>query len=143
MPRPGNLKDHGALLDIQPSIHGQEVSTDTSVNGDSVDGTDALSLVALCNVGAEANADNTYDFTFKVQESADGSTGWADLDGASVDADSDTPDQLLEIRANLEVGLGHYRVVATSTNTGGTSVAIVVSAHIILAGLREGVPTSA
>lgn len=143
MPRPGNHKDHGALLDLHPSIHPQAVTSDTSVNGeDSVDGSDALSLVALCSIGSENNADNTYDFTFKVQESATGTSDWSDVTGASVVADSDTPNSLYEIRANLEVGKGFYRVVATSTGTGGTGVSVLISAYLIFGGLRE-IPTAA
>lgn len=120
-----------------PSLNVQAIASDTDTNGDDVDldqtGQDfrVATLVAVSGT----LTDGTY--AFKVQESADGSTGWADVPDARIQGTNpsfaDTEDNTVkEVGIIPDPGSARFlRAVCTTTDvvTGGT-----VGAFFLLGG---------
>lgn len=134
MPRPGDMKNSGALLDFHPSIHPQAVAGSSGINGDVVDGVDATSLTLVVGQGTLATGT---DSAFYLEQSADGSTDFTKVEGSDLLLEAADSQKVAHI--NLEVGEGHYRAVYDETASDGDTE---VYANIVLGGLIEGVPTS-
>ena len=90
-----------------------------SVNGAAVDLKDTTRAVIVLNTGAVAGSG---DFSAKVQESDDGSTGWADADADHVTSDAPAT---LEATSAYRLGYhGHARFIRlVLPKAGGTSIA--------------------
>lgn len=90
-----------------------------SVNGAAIALTGYKAVSFVVNTGAIVSAG---DFSAKLQESEDGSTGWTDVNSAQVDGDA--PDTL-EASSTYRLGYSgfqpHIRIVLTKA--GGTSIA--------------------
>lgn len=107
------------------------VAVDTSGFGDGV---------VVITVGAATGAPTAQSVAGKLQESADGSTGWTDITGAAITAIT-TNDKTSEIKVALNSRVAHLRyirAVVTPTLTGGTTPTIPVSAVVILGNPEYG-----
>jgi hypothetical protein len=124
----------GCSLDPQSNS-----TTAVAVNGNKVDtlGGDNAALYARC--AAATGSPTGFTVVFKVQESANGTSGWSDaLDntGTVIGFTLDCHAAAAEKLARIE-GLGlnrqrYLRAVATPTITGGSSPAAVLVAEIII-----------
>lgn len=97
-------------------------------------GSMANSLVLACNVGATTGAPSATTYDCKVQDSADGSTGWADLSGASITQKTTTTAGLVQKDVDLLPAKRFIRVVEVVAFTGGTSPATPAAVDVILGG---------
>lgn len=90
-----------------------------TVNGGAIALTGYKAAAVVLNTGAIASAG---DFSAKLQESADGSTGWADVAAAQVDSDAPAT---LEAASTYRIGYGGFLpyVRLVLTKAGGTSIA--------------------
>lgn len=123
MPRPGDLKNFGALSEYKPSLHPQNVDGGSDVQGDAVDAEGAVGLVAIVQQGAASTGS---DSAFYLEESEDGSSDWSKVDGSDLLLDSD--DSLAAYYHNAEEGDGHYRIVYDS---GDSDADVEVSGCIV------------
>ena len=109
----------------------QSISGSSAVNGLAVDTFGFNSGVVTVGVGAATGTPTSYTVAGKVQESADGSTNWADVPNT-------LPNQLFTIAADntsaqIQIeGLGtsrkrYLRVVVTPAFTGGTSPTVPIT----------------
>jgi hypothetical protein len=128
------FEDVKAVVDIEPQ------ATDTTLNGTAIDITGYEDAMAIISVGAASGTPTGYTVDAKIQESADGSTGWADITGAAITQIVDTDDVTAEVKVDLRRAArkGYIRVVLTAALTGGSSPAIPVCATFVL-----GTPTYA
>lgn len=124
-------RDIGAYVKTAGSVVPQN-SAAATVNGTAVDRTGYESCVLQGLVGAATGTPTAVSVTFKLQESADGSTGWADVTDASVEATAEN--SAVEADVNLAGALPYVRVVATVAFTGGTSPTIDVAGLLTLGG---------
>lgn len=133
------VKDAGAFLAGAAGIKPQN-SAAATVNGAAVDRLRYQSCVVVCMTGAATGSPTTQTLTFKVQDSADGTTGWADLEdvGGTVYSKVVSADDTV---TDLDVKLGgarqYIRVVCTVAFTGGTTPRNDVAAALVLAGVSE------
>jgi hypothetical protein len=110
---PVNLGDQLQTAAVKAAGAAQTSST----NGSAVDlgayeGEVALILAAQHGTG---NADNTLNL--KVQDSADGSTGWGDVSGATFTAVNGTTDSLQKLSINKNEIKRYIRYVSTIAGT--------------------------
>lgn len=100
-----------------------------SANGSAVDTLGYNDAVVMINAGDIDTASGDETYAFKVQESDDGSTGWADITGATASVTADNDVKLIAVK-NLNTGRKRYlRVVAT---LGGTTPSWPGSAMVVL-----------
>lgn len=104
-----------------------------TVNGSAINRQGFLSAVLHCAAGAASGAPTAQTVDAKLQDSADGSTGWADITGAAI-----TQLTADNSEAQVDVDLGtakkFIRAVVDVGFTGGTSPSIPVAATVILGG---------
>ncbi len=86
--------------------------------------------------GAASGSPTAQTVATKLQDSADGSTGWADVSGAAA-TDLTADDTEDEVDIDLSGAKRYVRVVATISFTGGTTPSIPVAATLVLAGKDE------
>lgn len=124
--------DIGALLKVLKGIN-PVASAAAVINGSAIDRSGFQSCVLSGQAGAAAGAPTARTVDFKLQESADGSTNWADISGAAVTtiiADNGEA----HVNVNLAGVKKFIRIVATVTFTGGTTPTIPVAATVALGG---------
>lgn len=92
------------------------------------------SLVLACNVGATTGAPSAATYDCKVQDSADGSTGWADLSGAAITQKTSLTAGLVQRDVDLAPAKRFIRVVEVIAFTGGTTPATPAAVDVILGG---------
>lgn len=101
----------------------------------------ANSCVLFANSGAETGSPSARTLDAKLQDSADGSTGWADIAGASITqitaASSST-------RKNVSLASAkqYIRAVETVAFTGGTAPTLGASSAVVLGGFDGLLPTA-
>ncbi len=118
---------------VETSVLPQE--TDTAVNGSAIDMDGFGEGMVIVSNGAVSGAPTSYTFDAKVQESADGTTGWVDVTGAAIVQNADTDDVTAEIaieRLKRVAALRYIRVVVTAAITGGTTPFLPVCATVLL-----------
>jgi len=103
-----------------------------AVNGPAIDRMGYGSATITVVTGAETGTPSARSSTCKLQDSADGSTGWADIAGASVAVAA--VDSVGEVDVNLAGAKRYVRVVNTTAFTGGTSPTLLSSATLVLGG---------
>lgn len=109
-----------------------------TTSGAAIDRLGYHSAVLMLMVGSPSGAPTSFTVDAKLQESADGSTGWTDVSGGAVSQITSANSQA-EVNLNL-VGLKRYiRAVVTVSFTGGTSPAIPVVACVVL-GYGDSLP---
>lgn len=97
-------------------------------------GSMANSLTLACNVGATTGTPTTQTYDCKLQDSADGSTGWADLSGASITQKTTATAGLVQKDVDLLPAKRYIRVVEVVAFTGGTTPATPAAVDVILGG---------
>lgn len=127
----------GAYVKVAKGINPQ-ASAAATINGAAIDRQGYLSCVLHHACGAAAGSPTARTVDSKIQDSADGSTGWADLSGAA--ATQLTADNSeAEKNVDLSGAKRYIRVVETVAFTGGTTPTIPVAAEVVLAG-RDTLP---
>jgi len=94
-----------------------------------------MSCVVAGRVGAVAGAPSSYSVIYKLQDSADGSTGWADYGSANATLIADDTDA--EGDFNLSSAKRYIRVVETSAFVAGTTPKVEGAAVVVLGGATE------
>lgn len=108
-------------------------SAAATINGASHDRQGYLSALLVAKNGAPSGTPTSYSVDAKIQDSADGSTGWADFAGASVtQITADDTDRAKAV--DLSGAKRYIRVVVTVAFVGGTSPKVEVDADVILGG---------
>ncbi len=129
-------RDIGRLIAMERGIIPED-SVAATINGPAIDrfsggGTSAV-LHAAC--GAATGSPSTQTVDAKIQDSADGSTGWADLSPAIATTQLTADDTESEsANVNLINHKRHIRVVVTVGFSGGSTPTIPVSATLCLGG---------
>lgn len=103
-----------------------------AVNGAAIDRQGYGSCVLIAQTGAETGSPSARSSTCKLQDSADGSTAWADITGASVAVAA--VNTAGEVDVNLAGAKRYIRVVNTTAFTGGTTPTLASSATVVLGG---------
>lgn len=113
-------------------------------NGAAIDRQGFLSAVISATCGAATGTPTSFTYDAKVQDSADGSTGWADYkpDGATVAAITQITAVNTNGRRNVNLvnAKRYIRVVETVAFVGGTSPTLAVAEDVILGGASEEPP---
>lgn len=119
----------------------QSFPASAAVNGSAVDtlGADNAAIYAHANLAS--GTPDAATLAVKLQESADGSTGWTDAldnEGTVIGFTLNSQAADAENEARIE-GLGlnrqrYLRAVVTPTFSGGTTPAIIASVHIVQGG---------
>lgn len=104
-----------------------------AVNGPAIDrmGYGSCSVAAI--TGLDTGTPSARSVTVKLQDSADGSTGWADITNAPTVAVS-AVSSIGEAEVNLASAKRYIRAVATTAFTGGTSPTLFSAAVVTLGG---------
>ena len=124
------LTNVGAFLSPRVGFVPQS-SPATTVTGASIDRQGFLSAVLVAATGADVGANTVRSLAVRLQDSADGTTGWADVPGAVVPAITVVNTQA-ELDVNL-VGVARFvRTLGVVTFTGGTG--LLVGATVMLGG---------
>jgi|SRR5579884_227265 hypothetical protein len=127
----------GYLKTIVSALNG---AASAAVNGSAVQlvgpGYDYQSCQFVVASGAATGSPTGISVAGKIQDSADGSTGWADVAGAAITAITQSNGQA-NINVNLRGTRGYIRAVVTPTFTGGASPAIPVAGILVLGGASE------
>ena len=106
----------------------------SSANGDAVDTMGYNSVMAVIEAGNIDTVDADETYNFKLQGSADGSTGWADVSGATAVVTADNQVKLIRLDNLLDVPR-YIRVVATLA---GTTPSWPGSAIVLLGNAVQG-----
>lgn len=125
--------DIGAYVATKFSLAPQSMAASATANGSSVDRLGASSAVLVGLAGAATGTPTGVSVTYKIQDSADGST-FADVTSITDDVELTAVSSAVELDVDL-TGLRRYiRVVATTALTGGTTPTILVAGCLILGG---------
>lgn len=125
--------DLGAHIKKVAAINPLAAQAAGAANGAAIDRLGYMSMSFIGQCGAATGTPSAQSVTFKLQESADGSTGWADI--ADADADALTADNgVARIDLNLQARKRYIRAVATVAFTAGTSPTISVAGVAVLGG---------
>lgn len=108
---------------------------DGTVNGAAIARDGALSLCLPIMLGAATGAPTSFTVIPKLQDSADGATGWADYGSAGAALIAD--DEVSQLNIDLSGAKAYVRVVYTVLFVGGTSPAIDVAGVPVLGGHAE------
>lgn len=108
-------------------------------NGGAIDRSGMDSCKLICSVGAATGTPTSFTAITKVQDSADGSTGWADYVNPPGSTVATAPtvladDTASEFNVNLRSAKKFIRTVTTIAFVGGTTPAIVTAPSVILGG---------
>jgi len=118
---------------IVPSVRPNTVAAG-AVNGEAVDTRGFGDAVAIVGVGSTTGTPDSFTVNAKVQESADGSTGWTDISGAAIVAVT-AADKNGEIAVSISkrvASLRYIRLVVTPAFVAGTSPKVGVTGTIVL-----------
>lgn len=105
-----------------------------AINGTAIDTQGFGDAMVVVQVGATTGTPTSFTVNAKIQESADGSTGWVDVTGdtiAAVIAANKTAEINVALRSRV-AALRYFRVVLTPAFVAGTSPTIGVSALALL-----------
>ena len=125
------VKDIGGQ--VAPAIGTVPLASDSAVNGAAVNRSGHQSCVLILQTGTVTGAPSTKSAISKLQDSADGSTGWADIPGATTESIT-TNDTLKSVNVDLSTAKKYIRAVTTVALSGGTSPKFPVCGTIVLGG---------
>lgn len=125
-------RDIGAGIKVVRGIAPADASAGT-INGAAIDREGYLSAVLHHTCGAASGSPSAQTVDSKIQDSADGSTGWADYTGGAA-AQLTADDAEAEVDIDLSGAKRYIRVVNVVGFTGGTSPAVEVAATVVLGG---------
>jgi len=130
-----NVHDMGAYIKIVKG-HSPADQVAGTINGAAIERTNFKSCKLHAACGAASGAPSAQSVDSKLQESADGSTGWADIAGAAVtQMTGDDEEQTVDV--DLGSALNYIRVVTVVAFTGGTAPAVEVQSAVALGGSME------
>lgn len=113
-------------------------NANTTRNGPAINREGYQSCALLGHIGATTGTPTGGGVTYKLQDSADGSTGWADLAGAAA---TQIAFGAINTGVEKDVDLGpakkFIRVVEVSALTGGTTPTVMGSASVTLGGSAD------
>lgn len=128
--------DIGAQVKVIAGIPPTNDDGTAAINGAAIDRLGFQSAVLQVANGVATGAPTSYTIDAKLQESADGSTGWTDISGAAItQITADNSDEYVDV--NLAGAKRYIRVVATTAFVGGTSPTVPVAATVVLDGAAE------
>ena len=107
-----------------------------AINGAAQDRVGFASCVVFAASGDATGAPTAQAVDVKLQDSADGTTGWTDIAGAAV-ATLAADDSAAEIDVDLSSARQFVRAVAIVAFTGGTAPTIPVAVSLIMGGAAE------
>ncbi len=125
----------GAFVKTQAGIDPEDSAAQT-INGAAIDRQGYLSSVLHHACGAASGSPTAQTVATKLQDSADGSTGWADVSGAAA-TDLTADDTEDEVDIDLSGAKRYLRAATTVSFTAGTTPSIPVAATLVLAGKDE------
>lgn len=125
------MTDIGSAIKVVAGVY--PTSVVGTANGAAIDRQDFLSCVLHLLNGAVSGSD-TFTADAKLQESADGTTGWTDITGAAV-TQSVADDGSEYVDVNLK-GVKRYIRAVVVTTTSGTDT-LPVSATVVLGGAQD------
>jgi hypothetical protein len=102
-------------------------------NGAAIDRLGYDSCVLFQQAGASSGTPTTIALDAKLQDSADGSSGWADISGAAI-TQLTTASSSGKVAVSLSGSKRYIRVVEVLAFTGGTSPTLGVSSSVVLGG---------
>ncbi|HWP59536.1 MAG TPA: hypothetical protein VNL14_16710 [Candidatus Acidoferrales bacterium] len=133
-------RDIGAYIKVVKGINPANAAAGT-INGAAIDRAGIggknqfMSCVLKISCGAASGGPSAQTVNAKLQDSSDGSSGWADISGAAVtQLTADNGES--QVNVDLSAAKRHIRAVVTVGFTGGTSPAIPVAAELILGGAQ-------
>ena len=133
-------RDIWRLCTTAGAVNPETASASATINGDAVDvtfsGGGGASAIVAVQCGAAAGSPSAQTVDAKIQDSADGSTGWADLAAGSAAVQLTADDTFSQsVGINLTPGnKGFIRAVVTVVLTGGSTPTIPVGATLIIGG---------
>ncbi len=127
-------KDIGAFIKAQAGINPQD-SAAATINGAAIDRQDFDSCVLHAACGAASGTPTAQTVDAKLQDSPDGSTGWADIAGAAI-TQLAADNAEAEVDVDLSGAKRYIRAVVTVGFTGGITPKIPVAASVVLGGAR-------
>ncbi|AFE05231.1 hypothetical protein COCOR_03435 [Corallococcus coralloides DSM 2259] len=130
-----NSTDAGVLIAPRSGNVPAAVAAGTR-NSAAVDRLGFDSCVLAAQTGAASGAPTTLTLAAKLQESADGATGWADIADAAIDPLT-AANGIARINVRLPTAKRYLRVAETVSLTGGSSPTIGASSTIVLCGPDE------
>lgn len=133
----GNARFFGDRVKSFAGMRPQAAQAAGAVNGIAIDRTGAQSAELFAFTGADTGAPTTRTLATKIQDSDDGSTGWADVTGLTA---SDVTAINSEQRASIDLtktSKKFIRVVHTVSFTGGTSPTLFIGSTVVLGGFRS------
>ena len=137
---PFTKRDIWRLCTTVGAIDPEDAGASATINGDAVDvrtsGGGGASAIVAVQCGAATGAPSAQTVDAKIQDSADGSTGWADL-GAGSAAVQLTADDTFSQSAGINLtpgNKGFIRAVVTVVLTAGTTPTIPVGATLVIGG---------
>lgn len=111
-----------------------------AVTGTAVDTIGFGDAMAVISIGATTGTPTSFTVNAKVQESADGSTGWTDKTGAAIVAGT-VASKVAQIPISIAKSAAskrYVRLVITPAFVAGTSPAIGISGNIMLGNFATG-----
>lgn len=130
-----NSTDAGVLVGIRKGTAPAAVAAGTR-NSVGIDRLGFDSGVLIAQTGAATGTPTTLTLAAKIQESADGTTGWADIAGAVIDPLT-AENSVARVNLRLPTAKRFLRVVETVGFTGGTSPTLGASSAFVLCGPDE------
>lgn len=131
-------QDLGANVSVGSGLNPADQAAGT-VNGTAIDRQvhgNPLSCVLIGAVGAASGSPSAQTYDLKIQDSADGSTGWADVSGAALT--QITADNTLGTKdVDLSAVKRYVRLVRVVGFTGGTSPAIECGESVVFGGAHD------
>lgn len=129
------FRNIGAYIASKLGVAPQSASAGT-INGAAIDRLGFGSAVLVAECGAATGAPTTRTVNSKLQQSADGSTGWTDVTNAATPTLS-ADNGIAEADIDLSGCHRYVRQAIVAAFTGGTSPAIPVSGTVVLGGAQE------
>ena len=133
-------RDIWRLCTTVGAIDPEDASASATINGDAVDvrtvSGGGASVVLAIQCGAATGTPSAQTVDGKIQDSADGSTGWADLGTGSVAVQLTADDTFSQSAGiNLTPGnKGYIRAVVTVVLSAGSTPTIPVGATLVIGG---------
>ena len=125
----------GAFVKPVNAVTVQDSAAQT-INGAAIDRTGFLSCTLFGACGNASGTPTTQTVDVKLQDSADGSTGWTDISGAAI-ATLVADDTAGGVDVDLSAARQFVRSVVTVGFTGGTTPTVPIAATLVLGGADE------
>lgn len=130
-----SLTDVGAEIKAVAGFSPQAAAAG-AINGTAIDRLGFQSAVLHGRTGAATGTPTSQTYDLKLQDSADGTTGWADIAGSAI-----TQITAVNTEAEKDVNLSgakrYVRAVGTVAFVGGTTPTLLVASALVLGGASE------